>query len=815
MVIAYGLSINEALEVLIMDLNPIGEAGARSMLRLYAEGEEDTTLYASGCNFRLERPYAPVPPINKTELIYVHETAKQAQERINVSTEGVEEIGHFNEPNSPREDGSADPTLPTLSSVIKTAVEFEPNNPTGTYSLDLGKPFERAIAYLILELANKFPGFELGDTIIHEDSEGGGTKSISIGRTPNEDLNEKRAQLMNMETGDDWKVPATGQVTMVVSKKWHSPFPCVGIEDLALERMIIVMYGRSDAPAEERIKMLEMACMDMYFTAKQALRITSHIHAFEERVLASVLLLPRLLDDAEIFRAKLTPGEMAQVEHRMGQLVHFYPNNPTGRYNLNLSKDPDLEIMKQLMELNNVDKLYSQYESKHGDTSMHGDWSNFRNGLYSNQPVNLEILFRNGIPERGKVQVDYVSPRRCPRDAQVVSAEELKNIVGTLNFMEEFDETVLMSSYLIPYPKPEPNPIAGKKKKKKKWGALKSANAASNAVSLLGSPPKSTSPTGSPKSTSPKSPNGEAETAVASPSSPNASEEAKKEDPEELKKLSMEYKLMERCKRQNQLFKQPMTLQLDRMMRKINVLKRFAAMNYVTCEQVADIVLTIPIQFPTCRVSVVQILFSRIVNFERFYIIDDAMNSTKEDTFSLQFQMLQERIGLLNIVNPNYVDRDFMLRTEIYEDNKMARLLTDYAIAEPGENWQNVTRQQNLMSPPTPGWNLNAIFYPDTLCKFDGSFVCLTYYSGADEDCRPVWSTRKKWMNQFLVSDGGEYAFDEFDHTDIPYMHKHYPFTPIIGGKDCDAVSALRTRNNGLMLARPEFERESSSWHVF
>jgi hypothetical protein len=114
-----------------------------------------------------------------------------------------------------------------------------------------------------------------------------------------------------------------------------------------------------------------------------------------------------------------------------------------------------------------------------------------------------------------------------------------------------------------------------------------------------------------------------------------------------------------------------------------------------------------------------------------------------------------------------------------------------------------------------PGWDLNAIFYPETLCKFDGTFVCLTYYSGADEGCRPIWNTRKKWMNQFLVSDGGEYEWDEFDHTDIPLMHKHFPFKPIIGGKDFDEVSALRSRNNNLLLARPEFEKNSNTWHVF
>ena len=77
----------------------------------------------------------------------------------------------------------------------------------------------------------------------------------------------------------------------------------------------------------------------------------------------------------------------------MGQLFHFYPQNPTGHYILNLSRESDRVIMTKLMEINAVDKRYAKHESKHGDTSMHGDWSNFRNGLYKDHSVNLEIVF--------------------------------------------------------------------------------------------------------------------------------------------------------------------------------------------------------------------------------------------------------------------------------------------------------------------------------------------------------------------------------------------------------------------------------------
>ena len=66
-----------------------------------------------------------------------------------------------------------------------------------------------------------------------------------------------------------------------------------------------------------------------------------------------------------------------------------------------------------------------------------------------------------------------------------------------------------------------------------------------------------------------------------------------------------------------------------------------------------------------------------------------------------------------------------------------------------------------------------------------------------------------------LVADGDDYIWDEFDYTDIELMHKHYPKVPPLTDQDRDIVSALRTRNNNLLLARPSFEAESSTWHVF
>ena len=84
----------------------------------------------------------------------------------------------------------------------------------------------------ILDLANRTPGFDLGDKIEYESPEGA-KKTINIEREPSEDLNVARAKVLDRDSGDPWEVPGVGVVTMVVTKHWHAPFPCQGITDPA------------------------------------------------------------------------------------------------------------------------------------------------------------------------------------------------------------------------------------------------------------------------------------------------------------------------------------------------------------------------------------------------------------------------------------------------------------------------------------------------------------------------------------------------------------------------------------------------------
>ena len=200
-------------------------------------------------------------------------------------------------------------------------------------------------------------------------------------------------------------------------------------------------------------------------------------------------------------------------------------------------------------------------------------------------------------------------------------------------------------------------------------------------------------------------------------------------------------------------------------------------------------------------------MFSRIVDLELFSKIFDAL----DDEMHIFDSVIIERLGWLNCLNPNYVDRHYNCNLDTYEGHAIADILVKLAVDEPGENWQQETYQRRLDSPAVPGWELTeqwAIEVP-----IEGR-LSLYYYSGADHGAKPNWESRRELMPRFLVSDGGDFDFKEFDHHDLQLMHRHLPPTlPEVVGMD--DVAVLQARNDKIMEARTLHEAVNESWHMW
>lgn len=53
-------------------------------------------------------------------------------------------------------------------------------------------------------------------------------------------------------------------------------------------------------------------------------------------------------------------------------------------------------------------------------------------------------------------------------------------------------------------------------------------------------------------------------------------------------------------------------------------------------------------------------------------------------------------------------DLSYALDLTVADERRMAAILVELAVIEPGENWQEETYQPRLNEPPIPGWEVSA-----------------------------------------------------------------------------------------------------------
>jgi Domain of unknown function (DUF4476) len=121
---------------------------------------------------------------------------------------------------------------------------------------------------------------------------------------------------------------------------------------------------------------------------------------------------------------------------------------------------------------------------------------------------------------------------------------------------------------------------------------------------------------------------------------------------------------------------------------------------YLNCKQLGEILLLFPEDIDFMRVMVLQSLFNRIVDLENIYRIFDEILTRNERDEALH------RMGILAIYDPMNVDREFRLDLRRWEHREWCKILIQLAIAEPGENWVDVSYSWSRYDSPVPGWEL-------------------------------------------------------------------------------------------------------------
>ena len=255
--------------------------------------------------------------------------------------------------------------------------------PGGVWECDLSKPFERATAWELVDLAWTQPGQNWEDETLDG-------KPFDL-----PEPGEKEVW-----TRDDYSLPKEG----VLKVKYIASPRVPRLDDAVSEELCDRIVRHISNSVGEGLTIMESACGEFFFTAAQAGFMLALFKDSTSKVDCAQALLPRIVDWTNVTSQLfdwLTAHEMQMLQSpaNAGQLFDFVPNNPTGHYRLNLVNPIERQIATYMMGVSCEDEAKRRaHKGEIINTSQKGDWDNFRNEKLTSSYAEGDYADANGNP---------------------------------------------------------------------------------------------------------------------------------------------------------------------------------------------------------------------------------------------------------------------------------------------------------------------------------------------------------------------------------------------------------------------------------
>ena len=371
MVIADVLKENAGLELVKLNENPIGQRGGRAILRALRKILQHgwhTEITVARSNFSL----------------------------VDESQKGTTRWKEEDDPADTRELGAKR----QIMVFDRNQPLFDPANAGGFHRCNLEDPYDRMVAWELVELA----WTEEGENWSDEKIDGGDFELEEPG------------------PGEIWTriehtvLPDSGELSLKYQNTPRVPRFKDVLEPAMLIRLLEMMTAKE--VTDNGMGLLRLAAREFWFTAQYVGLFLKMQKDSETRVMAVTALYPRIVDIPNVqyhCLDYLTRGEMRKLEGNLGMLLHFIPSNPTGHYKLDLVNPMHRIIKQKLVEIAKEEKDFRRQNiaNKGGsiiDTSQHGDWENFRNETLNMEKYDFDTsTAASGGVEEGILEFDYVS----------------------------------------------------------------------------------------------------------------------------------------------------------------------------------------------------------------------------------------------------------------------------------------------------------------------------------------------------------------------------------------------------------------------
>jgi len=289
---------------------------------------------------------------------------------------------------------------------------FDPDNPTGRYTLKMNKEHDKSVLYALMKLAN-----EQGWKSIQKATHNG--KKVKI----TQKWWDKKPGALSSGT---WMIEFVGlQQTSDEAK--HDPAE-VNVNSKA-DFILTLSQLHSDVPRLHVLKALcqeyQIYCSDMPQFAK--------LFTYGESQLTALTTLCAFVEDpvqlSEVCKKILDKPMVKRLKAIVGSLWYFDPLAPSGHYQLKLSHDVDRMLLKRLQMLStrNAAKLEAN-KLKCTSVCQTEEWHSFRNSMIDGKAVPLagKSCRDLGLLEQGFVEFDYIMPNVLPLSKGTMSSNFFK-----------------------------------------------------------------------------------------------------------------------------------------------------------------------------------------------------------------------------------------------------------------------------------------------------------------------------------------------------------------------------------------------------
>ena len=252
-------------------------------------------------------------------------------------------------------------------------------------------------------------------------------------------IRQRRRYMADAATKGEFLPPAKGMLTILYRCEKRDPEPewsrCTTTTDAQTQRLVAVIRNAAD-----KSTVLELSVGHLKLTFEQAQLLYKEIHReLPDSVAVLAKILPHVASASQahllvdMYANSIAQRRYLQLE--LGPLYTILMGYPSGHYKLRLEKEYYLDrlAMVMLVQQSNTEtyarKAVIDGERLYGDTSQHQNWQNFRNETWNGEPIELAGDFWKEDRCSGLLEFDYVSIARPARGIKALSSRRFGQLL--------------------------------------------------------------------------------------------------------------------------------------------------------------------------------------------------------------------------------------------------------------------------------------------------------------------------------------------------------------------------------------------------